>query len=117
MLKANIRQNLHVVYQIVTKYSDSFGPHHPINLFQYLPPETPCGSCSTGYPGFRDSRRKSANSRLPHGCPLLSICMTEPPPGGGGGGYCVDTPLYADTVEANYFRSYLSAYDTGNVIS
>ena len=34
MLKANIRQNLHAVYQIATKYSDSLGPHHLIDLFE-----------------------------------------------------------------------------------
>ncbi len=34
MLKINIRQNLHAVYQIATKYSDLLGPHRLIELFE-----------------------------------------------------------------------------------
>ena len=34
MLKVNIRQNLHAVYQIATKYSDLLGPHRLIDLFE-----------------------------------------------------------------------------------
>lgn len=34
MLKANIRQNLHAVYQIATKYSELLGPHRLIDLFE-----------------------------------------------------------------------------------
>ena len=34
MLKVNIRQNLHAVYQIATKYSELLGPHRLIDLFE-----------------------------------------------------------------------------------
>ena len=34
MLKTNIRQNLHAVYQIATKYSELLGPHRLIELFE-----------------------------------------------------------------------------------
>ena len=34
MLKVNIRQNLHAVYQVATKYSDTLGPHRLIDLFE-----------------------------------------------------------------------------------
>ena len=34
MLKVNIRQNLHAVYQVATKYSDLLGPQRLIDLFE-----------------------------------------------------------------------------------
>lgn len=35
--------------------------------------------------------------------------------GPSGGGYCVDTPLYADTVDATYFSNYPFAYGNGSL--
>lgn len=35
--------------------------------------------------------------------------------GPSGGGYCVDTPSYADTIDANYFSNYKFAYGNGSL--
>ncbi|CAD6593695.1 MAG: hypothetical protein ASARMPREDX12_007470 [Alectoria sarmentosa] len=35
--------------------------------------------------------------------------------GPSGGGYCVDTPSYAETVDANYFSNYKFAYGNGSL--
>ena len=35
--------------------------------------------------------------------------------GPSGGGYCVDTPSYTDTVEADYFSNYKFAYGNGSL--
>lgn len=35
--------------------------------------------------------------------------------GPSGGGYCVDTPSYTETVEANYFSNYKFAYGNGSL--